>query len=100
MGLILSGNTGENKQKLNEGANYSTGEYLLSGLPVVTTTSQGGREYWLNSKNSVTCSPSTDSLEESIKLCLGLLKKDIFRRNIIRKHLLKKGKILQISFLQ
>ena len=91
MGLILSGNTGENKQNLNEGANYSTGEYLLSGLPVVTTPSQGGREYWLNSRNSVTCLPTKDSLEESIKLCLGFLQKDIFRRNIIRKAFIEKA---------
>lgn len=91
MGLILSGNTGENTQKLNEGANYSTGEYLLSGLPVVTTPSQGGREYWLNSKNSITCTPSSDSLEISINLCLRNLNKGIFRRNQIRNGFIEKA---------
>ena len=40
VGLILSGNTGENQQVLCEGANYSSSEYLLCGLPVVSTESQ------------------------------------------------------------
>lgn len=56
-GLILSGNTGEHLQGLNEGANYSTIEYLFSGIPVISTPNQGGRNFWLNASNSITVDP-------------------------------------------
>jgi len=38
---------------LVEGAMYASMEYLLCGLPVVTTRNVGGRDFFLNSSNSV-----------------------------------------------
>jgi len=35
-----------------EGANYATTEYLLCGLPVITTKNKGGRNVFLNNCNS------------------------------------------------
>jgi len=40
-----------------EGGNYAAAEYLLSGLPVVSTPSQGGREFFLDSENSRIVAP-------------------------------------------
>lgn len=91
MGLILSGYTGENTQKLAEGANYSTGEYLLSGLPVISTPSKGGREFWLNTKNCIIIEPSTLSLEKSINLCKKYLAVGFFVREKIREDFIKKA---------
>ena len=36
-----------------EGACYSSSEYLLMGLPVVSTHSLGGRDVWYNENNSI-----------------------------------------------
>lgn len=36
-----------------EGACYSSSEYLLSGLPVVSTKSTGGRDIWYTTMNSI-----------------------------------------------
>jgi len=43
-GLILSA---------EEGGNYATVEYLLAGLPVISTHNIGGRNVFLNEKNSI-----------------------------------------------
>lgn len=36
-----------------EGACYSSSEYLLCGLPVVSTVGRGGRDTWFNEDNSI-----------------------------------------------
>ena len=50
-----------------EGASYATGEFLLSGLPVVSTHSVGGREIWLTPVNSLIC----DATRESVGAAVG-----------------------------
>lgn len=90
VGLILSGNTGENVQGLNEGANYSTCEYLLCGLPVITTPSQGGRKFWLDDYNSIVCEPNEDSITESVKIMLKRIENNEINREIIRNNTIKK----------
>ena len=47
-----------------EGANYSSSEYLLCGLPVVSTESSGGRDYWFDDYNSIICKPNEDSVKK------------------------------------
>ena len=84
MGLILSGNTGENKQGRFEGANYSTIEYLLSGLPVISTPNQGGRNYWLNSENSVQCEPNIDAVYDAYLEVIDKLESGYFNPKKIR----------------
>jgi glycosyltransferase involved in cell wall biosynthesis len=65
-GLILSGNTGLHVQNLNEGANYSTIEYLFSGIPVISTPNLGGRNFWLNEYNSVTVNPEPTEISNTV----------------------------------
>jgi glycosyltransferase involved in cell wall biosynthesis len=50
-----------------EGACYSSSEYLLCGIPVVSTRSHGGRDLWYNSYNSIVCDPQPDSISEAVK---------------------------------
>jgi len=89
VGLILSE---------SEGACYSSSEYLLCGLPVVSTWSNGGRSVWLNDYNSIICDANPDAVEKSVT---DLIKKkrdpkviremhvrlsNYFRKNFINLH--------------
>jgi glycosyltransferase involved in cell wall biosynthesis len=49
-----------------EGANYATVEYLLSGLPVVSTPSRGGRDIWFTPANSLVCQPSCEGVATAV----------------------------------
>jgi glycosyltransferase involved in cell wall biosynthesis len=99
VGLILSGCTGENTQGLCEGANYSTVEYLLCGLPVISTKSLGGREYWLNDTNSIICEPNEDSLCECVNLAIDKLNNGLFNREEIRLNTISKMEELRMNFI-
>lgn len=55
---------------LAEGGNYATTEYLLSGIPVVNTNNLGGRDFYLNSTNSVLAQEDTP---EEIAKCVKYL---------------------------
>ena len=49
-----------------EGGMLATTEYLLCGKPVVTTPSLGGRDFWLDTRNSITVSPRSHAVAEAI----------------------------------
>ena len=57
-GLILSA---------EEGACFSSSEYLLSGLPVVSTPSKGGRDVWYDEYNSIVCEPTPDAVALAVE---------------------------------
>ena len=57
-GLILSA---------SEGACFSSSEYLLCGIPVVSTKSFGGRDIWYNDYNSIICEDNEDSVAEAVE---------------------------------
>lgn len=69
VGLILSE---------HEGACYASSEYLLSGIPVVSTISLGGRDYFYNSYNSIVCNPDPDEISEAVSF-LSKYKRDPIR---------------------
>lgn len=50
-----------------EGANYSTIEFLLCGLPVVSTPSIGGRDVWLTRENSTICDPTPEAVGIAVR---------------------------------
>lgn len=78
-GLILSA---------EEGACYASSEYLLCGIPVVSTYSKGGRDVWYTNYNSVIVEPD----EKEIALAVDQLlfaKKD---PQEIREDHIKKSK--------
>ncbi len=56
-GLILSA---------EEGACYSSSEYLLCGLPVVSTPSRGGRDVFYTPKNSLLVDPTPEDVARGV----------------------------------
>jgi glycosyltransferase involved in cell wall biosynthesis len=100
VGLMLSGNTGENQQGLCEGANYSSCEYLLSGLPVITTPSQGGRNFWFDEYNSITCEPNEDDVNNCANIMLNRLENNEIDRNQIRNTAIDKINSLRKNFTE
>ena len=60
-GLILSE---------REGACFSSSEYLLCGVPVVSTKSSGGRDIWYDNYNSIVVEPSEERINEAVDLFL------------------------------
>lgn len=53
-----------------EGACFSSSEYLLCGVPVVSTKSKGGRDVWYNDYNSIVCEDNEDSVHEAVEYFL------------------------------
>jgi hypothetical protein len=47
-----------------EGSCFSSGEYLLCGLPVLSCKCTGGRETFYTPENSILCDPTLESVEE------------------------------------
>jgi glycosyltransferase involved in cell wall biosynthesis len=50
-----------------EGACFTSSEYLLCGIPVVSTKSLGGRDLWYNEYNSIVCEPNEDAVAEAVE---------------------------------
>lgn len=57
-GLILS---------QTEGACFASSEYLLCGIPVVSTPSNGGRDYWYDDYNAIICEPTEDAIAAGVE---------------------------------
>jgi hypothetical protein len=58
-----------------EGACYSSSEYLLCGLPVLSTSSFGGRDIFYNNYNSVICNDDVDSVKNSFDMMMSNIDK-------------------------
>lgn len=50
-----------------EGACFSSSEYLLCGLPVVSTPSRGGRDIWYNDYNALIVDPDPDAVAAGVE---------------------------------
>ena len=71
-----------------EGACYSSSEYLLSGLPVISTFSKGGRDTWYTPQNSIIVEPTQDAVETAVKTCIQKINNGEFvKQNIRDKHI-------------
>ena len=68
----------------SEGACYSSSEYLLCGLPVISTFSKGGRDTWYNKNNSIIVEANEEQVKEAIELCIKNINENIFNREQIR----------------
>jgi hypothetical protein len=66
-----------------EGACFSSSEYLLCGLPVLSTPSKGGRDVFYNSQNSIICDPTLEGVTNGYNDIMTNLHK--FDRNAIRE---------------
>lgn len=56
-GLILSA---------KEGACFASSEYLLCGIPVVSTHSEGGRSIWYDEYNSIVCGDNEEEIAAAV----------------------------------
>ncbi len=50
-----------------EGACYSSSEYLIMGLPVISTSSLGGRDVWYNDHNSIIVSDNSADVARAVE---------------------------------
>ncbi len=83
----------------SEGGCYSSIEYLLSGLPVLSTFSDGGRDLFYTPDNSVLVCPTTEDVEKGWKTVVTKLKNGQFDRQKIREDALEKSKIYRNEFI-
>lgn len=82
-----------------EGACFASSEYLLTGLPVISTPSIGGRDYWYNERNSIICNPTKESVLECHEIALDRLKKYNFIPEEIRTEHIAKQISLRERFI-
>src|SRR5262249_10816742 len=50
-----------------EGISRASSEYLLTGLPVVSTASKGGRDVWYDDYNSIIVEPTEDAVWAAVQ---------------------------------
>jgi MoaA/NifB/PqqE/SkfB family radical SAM enzyme len=56
-----------------EGACLASSEYLLCGLPVVSTPSRGGRDVWYDADNSAICEPTPEAVRDAVRRSIARL---------------------------
>jgi glycosyltransferase involved in cell wall biosynthesis len=49
-----------------EGGCFASSEYLLCGIPVVSTQSFGGRDVWYDNYNSIICDSTPEAVAEAV----------------------------------
>jgi len=67
-----------------EGACYACSEYLLCGLPVLSTPSEGGRDVWFTATNHRICRADPQAVAEGLK---GLLESQFDAQQIRSEHI-------------
>jgi glycosyltransferase involved in cell wall biosynthesis len=85
-GLILSA---------HEGVCRASCEYLLAGLPVVSTPSVGGRDIWYDDYNSIVVEPAAEKVMEAVQH----FKTHPRNPFIIRENFLKKAAMFRSRFI-
>lgn len=69
-----------------EGACFASSEYLLCGLPVVSTICSGGREIWYDSYNSIIVEPDEYLVAQAVELLVEKVKAKQIDPFQIREH--------------
>jgi len=69
-----------------EGGCYSSSEYLMAGLPVVSTPSKGGRDEWYTDYNSIIVDPDPQSVREAVAELCGKLSEGSLKPETIASH--------------
>jgi hypothetical protein len=79
-----------------EGACYSSSEFHLCGLPVLSVPSQGGRDVWYSNSNSIVFEKSHDGLKLALNSASKKLESGEFSRSAIRSdHIQLANKFIQ-----
>ena len=79
---------------------YSSSEYLLCGLPVVSTESQGGRDYWFDDYNSIICEPNENLVKKSVEIMLEKLDNGEIDREKIRNMQIEKMNLMRENIIK
>ena len=72
-----------------EGACYSSSEYLLCGLPVISTDSLGGRDFWYDTENSIIVEPTDDAVKFAVEKIIQKYKNGLIDNEKIRNNHIK-----------
>ena len=79
-----------------EGQNRSTAEYVLSGLPVVSTLSRGGRDQFFDSDFCVTVPPAPQLIADAVRELIKLeIPRQYVRRRTMHKLALHRERLIQ-----
>jgi glycosyltransferase involved in cell wall biosynthesis len=84
----------------SEGACYSSSEYLLCGLPVISTICRGGRDTWYNNNNSIIIDADSNSVKDAVDLCIKNIQKNIFNREEIRNEHIMMSDQMRNNFIE
>jgi glycosyltransferase involved in cell wall biosynthesis len=84
----------------SEGACYSSSEYLLSGLPVISTFSKGGRDTWYTKENSIMVEADEDSVSNAVDICIKKIQNGEFSRENIRNKHIEMSSIMRKNIIQ
>ena len=77
-----------------EGACYSSSEYLLCGLPVVSTDGRGGRDTWFDAENSIIVEPDEIAVKTAVETWINRINAGTVNPMAIReKHILLQEKM-------
>lgn len=82
-----------------EGNCYASNEYLLSGLPVLSVRSRGGRDVFYDDKNSVQCEATLEGVREGYERMKELLKtvdRPAIRAQTIRRVLKFRAELVDV----
>jgi glycosyltransferase involved in cell wall biosynthesis len=82
----------------SEGACYSSSEYLLCGLPVISTESRGGRNTWYNKNNSIIVEPDKIKVKEAVEICIKNIKNNTFNKKNIRNSHIELSNLMRQKF--
>jgi glycosyltransferase involved in cell wall biosynthesis len=83
-----------------EGACYSSSEFILSGLPVISTPCMGGREIYYNSDNHLIVNNPSE-VQDALNELMERFKKHPELRNTIRKqHISLSSQMLKTLFAE
>ena len=76
----------------------ASSEFLLCGLPVVSTPSSGGRDVWYNDRNAVICAPTSAAVREAVEEIKTGLETGRFDRIQIRGHHVRLAQVMRDRF--
>ena len=82
-----------------EGACLASSEYLLCGLPVVSTPSRGGRDIWYDQNNSVICEPTEASVGAAVRHAIAELDAGRMDAHSIRRRHIEQAREHRLRFL-
>lgn len=76
---------------------FAAVEYMLSGLPVVTTPNLGGRDMFLDPDISIVAQPNPREIAQAVSALIERnIPKDVVHEKILSRILVERGRFLQL----